>query len=316
MKLRNSNFGKVLAASGVQGFFGEGYWFHRPWRMLGMDLSTVTFVAKTATLRAHKGNMPLTERYTPRSLFPDCIRVKMYRGMVVNAVGLSNPGLGTLLETGKWQPRTKPFLISVMSLASSPSGRMSDFRWMVDEFRAVRDRFSAPFGVQINLSCPNTGHSSSHELIRESADILTVMGTLGVPIMPKYSIASAPVEAILQLNDHPDCDAVCVSNTIPFGWEGLDWKHVWGSNTSPLSKLSGGLSGKPLCTLVCEWISHLRYAGFTKPINGGGGILCAEDVDRYHTAGASSIFLGSVVLLRPWRVRQIVNRANELDWKE
>jgi len=315
MKLGGIDFGNVLGASGVQGFFGEGYWFHKVWNPFGLNFAGMTFVAKTATLMPRKGNMPLTRNYAPRHPLPGCIKAKPLRGVMLNSVGLSNPGLGTLLGTGEWQKRTTPFLLSIMSLADTPKRRLEELRLMVEMIGFAKDGFSAPFGLQINLSCPNTGHDP-RELIGESAKVLEVAASLGVPVMPKYSIASAPIQAVRELGDHSSCDAICVSNTLPFGWQGVDWQSVWGSKTSPLAKLGGGgLSGKTLCPLVCDWIARLREAGFAKPINGGGGILCSEDVKRYHGAGASSIFLGTVAVLRPWRVREIISQANNLDWR-
>ena len=314
MHLRGIDFGNVLGASGVQGFFGEGYAFHKPWRRFGLDFAGMTFVSKTATLVSRAGNMELTRKYTPRSLVPRCVKVKPLRGVALNAVGLSNPGLGALLGVGTWQKQTRPFLISIMSLAASPEKRLAELRLMIEMIGLAKDDFSAPFGLQINLSCPNTGHDPG-ELIGESARVLESAAALGVPLMPKYSIASAPIEAIRALNDHAACDAICVSNTLPFGWQGIDWQRVWGSTTSPLAKLGGGgLSGAVLRPLVCAWIAGVREAGFTKPINGGGGIMCCADVDHYHDAGASSVFLGSVALMRPWRVKKIITHANTLDW--
>lgn len=315
MKLRGIDFGNVLGGSGVQGFFGEGYWFHRPWHSLGLDFEKMTFVAKTATLLPRAGNMPLTRDYTPRDPLPGCVQAKPVRGVMLNSVGLSNPGIGALFGTGKWQEREQPLWLSIMSLANTPQKRFDELRLMVEMISFVKDDFSAPFGLQINLSCPNTRHDP-RELMRESTQVLEIAASLGVPVMPKYSIASAPIEAVMELEAHPGCDAICVSNTLPFGWQGVDWQKAWGSKTSPLAKLGGGgLSGKVLCPLVCAWIGRLREAGFTKPINGGGGILCREDVDRYHEAGASSIFLGSVAVLRPWRVSGIIDHANQLQWR-
>lgn len=315
MKLREIDFGNVLGASGVQGFFGEGYWFHRLYSPFGLNFEDMTFISKTATLLFRKGNMPLTKRYTPCNPFPKCIKVKLLRGIMLNSVGLSNPGIGTLLGIDRWQKRTNPFLISVMSLANTPKKRLEELRIIIEMIGFCKDSFSAPFGLQINLSCPNTEHDPS-ELIEESVEVLEVANTLGIPIMPKYSIASAPIQAVMQLNDYIGCDAICVSNALPFGWQGVDWKSVWGSKTSPLAKLGGGaLSGKILRPLVCEWIMRLRDAGFTKPINGGGGIMCLQDVRHYYNAGASSIFLGSVAILRPWRTKAIINHANSLNWR-
>ncbi|MFH1585087.1 MAG: hypothetical protein ABIB12_03115 [Patescibacteria group bacterium] len=317
--LRGNNYGGILGASGVQGFFGEGYWYHRYLKPWGLNFEDMTFVAKTATYAAREGNMPLTPEYTPQERFPECIGLNPISGLVLNAVGLSNPGLEALLEeptSRKWQQRTKPFMISVASLGSTPQARVDEMRKIAALIAEHRDSFRAPFGVQINLSCPNT-EEDPRELVRESWDILTIMSEAGVPLMPKYSIDSAPIEAMLELQQHPACDAICVSNTLPFGWDGIDWKHVLGSDKSPLAHLGGGgLSGKVLLPLVCKWIARLRKAGFTKPINGGGGILSAKDAERYRDAGASSVFLGSVAFLRPWRSKGIIAHANTLTWEE
>ncbi|MCL4406157.1 MAG: hypothetical protein M1586_01395 [Patescibacteria group bacterium] len=314
MELRGIDFGNVLGASGVQGFFGEGYWFHRIWSRFGLDFAGMTFVAKTATLFPREGNMPLTRLYTPYYPFPRCVKIKPLRGVMLNSIGLSNPGIGALLGVDKWQKRTKPFLLSVMSLADTPAKRLDELRLLVETIGLVKDSFHAPFGLQINLSCPNTEHDP-RELIKESVEVLKIVAALGVPIMPKYSIASASMQAVLELGDHSGCDAICVSNTLPFGWQSLDWQSAWGSRMSPLAKFGGGgLSGKVLRPLVCEWIARLRDAGFTKPINGGGGIFLPEDAEHYHDAGASSIFIGSVAVLRPWRVASIIRRANDLVW--
>ena len=47
MRLRNIDFGPVFGASGVQGFFGEGYLHHKFLRFLGLNFDGCTFVAKT-----------------------------------------------------------------------------------------------------------------------------------------------------------------------------------------------------------------------------------------------------------------------------
>lgn len=314
MILRGIEFGNVLCASGVQGFFGEGYWFHQLWHPFGLDLDRATFVSKTATLFPNKGNMPLTYNFGPKEFFPASVKVKLRRGLVINAIGLSNPSLNTLLKIGLWQKRRQPFMISAAPIASTPRSRLEEIKQIIDIIGFHKDSFSCFFGLQINLSCPNINHDPK-KLIDETFKILDAAGILKIPLIPKYSIASAPINAILELNNCPNCDAICVSNSIPFGWPGIDWNKIYGNRVSPLVNFGGGgLSGKELRPLVCRWIRDLREAGFTKPINGGGGILQIADVDHYHSAGASSIFLGSVAILRPWRVRGIIKYANKLKW--
>jgi dihydroorotate dehydrogenase len=316
MKLRGIDFGSIFGASGVEGFFGEGYWFHPVFRPLGLDFSGMTFVSKTSTYSPRVGNVSLTKHYTLRNPFPSCIRAKPFRGSMLNAVGLSNPGLLALLETQKWQKKTTPFWISLMSVADTPARRLEEWRRMVALIGEYKSQFSVSFGLQANLSCPNSDEDPA-ELIGESAEVLEILSELGVPVMPKYSIATAPIEAILELDKHPHCDGICVSNTIPFGSPDVDWQEAWGSKVSPIANFGGGgLSGETLRPLVCRWIMQLRDAGFTKPINGGGGIMHAKHVEEYQRAGASSVFIGTVASLRPWRVRSIIERANNLEWRQ
>jgi dihydroorotate dehydrogenase len=104
---------------------------------------------------------------------------------------------------------------------------------------------------------------------------------------------------------------------VRFGSSRLNWNHIWGSDVSPLIEFGvpGGLSGEPLRELNCNWIRDLRKAGFTKPINGGGGIFHPRHVLEYRDAGASSIFLGSIASLRPWNVQPCIKQANSITWR-
>lgn len=314
MKLRGIDFGPVLDASGVQGFFGEGYWYHRFSKSLGLNFYGCTFVAKTTTLHARQGNMPMKkDGITPRELMPRCVKVYFRKGIMLNAVGLSGPGAKVLFQTGRWQTRTEPFFISFMSVEKSLEKRAAELEGFVGLFAKYLPGFSAPVGLQINFSCPNVGLDIDH-LVDEARTGLKMASALGIPLMPKFNVL-APAEAIKEIADSPNCDAICVSNTIP--WEKLpetiNWKNLFGSDISPLVKLGGGgLSGRPLLPLVIDWVSRARKAGIKKPIHAGGGILAPNDLVLLYDAGASSVFIGSVATLRPWRVRPIIRKAHQL----
>src|SRR5579863_1490269 len=105
--------GKVQGAAGVQNFFREGWWFHLYLHLVGLTFWGVTFVAKTTTLKPRlnpsrgEGNMPMRlDGVTPLEKFPKCIHLTLRMwldGIVLNAVGLSGPGIEALLATDKWQ---------------------------------------------------------------------------------------------------------------------------------------------------------------------------------------------------------------------
>jgi len=317
MILRGIDFGKVWGASGVQGFFGEGYRFHSKLGPLRPKFEGMTFVAKTTTLFSRPGNMPLEDDHTPEELFPSCIKVKPFKGVVLNAVGLSGPGARVLLASGHWLRRTKPFFISFMSVAGTPEERASELKQFADIFSAFLSNFPTfrkIVGLQINHSCPNVGlHHDGAELTGEVCKALDIAARLEIPLVPKLNVL-APIKSALEISRYPSCDAICVSNTVPWGAlpELIDWEGIFGSKESPLAHLGGGgLSGKPLLPIVIDWLNIARRAGLKKPINGGGGILSRRDAGKVFAAGADSISLGSVAILRPWRVRGIIRSCSK-----
>ena len=368
MKLiKEIDFGPIWDASGVRGFFGEGYWFHKPFIKLGfLSFDGLTFVAKTTTLYFRKGNMPLRfmrglrlnadgkladgqsivistpQDVMPQQWLPDCVYCDAKSEIAVNAVGLSGPGAGPLLDAGFWQERTKSFWLSFMSVAPTATERFAELMAFVDtldtflhglrfEMRTVKTpqspgmgsisqvkKFQAPFGLQINFSCPNVGLNPA-ELVDEIHQALTYASQLRIPLAPKINLLTPP-EVAKEICEHDNCDALCVSNTIP-------WKNAWptlqaemeraGLKKSPLEKYGGGgISGACLRTHLCFWLRDARKAGITKHINAGGGITRAEHVDEFKDL-ADSISIGSVGMFackrfQPGRVQEIIKRAHQI----
>lgn len=329
MKLRGIDFGPCTDAAGLRGFFGEGYWFHNlPLLRRWYDFVGSTFVAKTATLLQTAGNMPLEGNelyFQPRKQFPSCIWVSWRHGIALNAVGLSNPGIDRLLQKGLLNPKYPPYMISFMAVKKTPDERAAECRAFVTLLGEAMKRLGLKpqTGLQINISCPNAGLDPTH-MVHEAMRLLSIAAALDIPLMIKVS-ALVPVSAIKEISKHEACDAICCSNTIPFGAQpegfvhGVPWKRYFTDNVSPLAKRgfgAGGLSGAPLLRIVAEWIYRLRDAGIDIPINAGGGILHPDDVDTLVRAGLQrgrdSVFVGSIAMLRPWRINKVIRRAHEL----
>ncbi len=314
MKLRGIEFGPVIGASGVNGWFGEGYPYHALLHLVpGFTMKGVTLTAKTTTLSARAGNMPLRkDQITPRELVPASIVVKPGAGVVLNAVGLSGPGLRFLLDLGRWQKLEQPFLLSFMSTGATSAERLDELRTAVGMLKDELPKFRAQVGLQINFSCPNTGHAQE-ELVKDIHDSLAIASVLGIPLVPKISVLIPPDKAGEIIRD-PNCDALAVSNTIPWSDLPEEVRRVFfRQERSPLERFGGGgISGKYLLPLVAQWMQQFKKFSGGKPVIAGGGILRPRDVDTLVEAGASAVSPGSVVMLRPWNMKRIIRRAQVL----
>ena len=312
MHLRGIDFGYVMNASGARNFFGDGYWFHPKLLPFGLDYTGSTFVAKTTTLYYRGGNMslhPITLQ--PLERFPASIKVRFANGSVLNAVGLSGFGVLDLLERGVWQLRRDPFFISFAAVRETAAERLYEWRRFVSLLEQHLRGFHALVGLEMNFTCPNTGVEKP--FVKEILAALDIAATLGIPLVVKLNVLMPP-EIAMEIERHCACDAICQSNTIPWGQlpDQINWKKIFGRVDSPLKEYGGGgLSGPYLFPLVRSWIQEARRAGIKKPIIACGGIMSVECADMMFAAGASAIQLGSVSIVRPWRVKSIIRRANQ-----
>ena len=319
MKLRDIEFYSVLGASGVQGFFDEGYKNHRFFKALfgsRFSFEGMTFVAKTTTLNERKGNMPLgPDRITPIEIKPRCVFVNFRswrKGAALNSVGLAGPGAQFLLDTGRWQARTDSFFISFMSVEPTRAGRMEELKTFVALLKHYLPGFRGKVGLQINFSCPNVG-LHPEELIAEIAEALDIASVLGIPLVPKINMLVSPRLAA-EITSHRFCDALCVSNTLPWGAlpNEINWKDIFGTDESPLKDLGGGgLSGAPLFPLLIRWLEGAR-GDVSKPIIAGGGIMSKRDVKVLSYIKPAAISLGTIAMLRPWRLQETILEGNSL----
>lgn len=324
--IRGIDFGSVCGASGVQGFFGDPNfpeYRHHLWykKIPGFTFDGMGFTAKTTTAEPRLGNMPLQDGIRPKDFRPKCIWVNPWKGITLNAVGLSGPGIVRLLEENLWQQRLDPFRISFMPVGTSIDEKSAETALFVDTLLKYLPSFrTREIVIQLNVSCPNVGckEADARAKVFEAHCLMTLLAKLNLPIEIKLVATIDPSVAAL-IAHHPCCDSVCISNTIPWGAlpDKINWRKLFGlrglgpvkPEESPLAKFGGGgLSGWPLRDLVLRWVKSFRRM-YKKHINAGGGIMHPRDIPLFKSAGADSVFLGSVAMLRPSRMRKIIGTA-------
>lgn len=332
MRLRGIDFGPCLDAPGIRGFDGEGYWYHRHLRRYLRKYfnfegstrveKTVTIPSRMGPLYKESGNMPLGDEwpYEPVEKFPRSIWMNLWTGATLNAISLANPGLQKLCRDGFVRHSTEPYMLSFMAVGRTPTERLAECKAAVRLLGFyIHPAMRRHIGLQINMTCPNTGHDTA-ESVREASAMLDIFATLDIPLVVKINLLTSVGDA-KAIAAHPSCDALCFTNAIPFGemrWA-FDWSELF-PNGSPLGRRDsrfggGGFSCKELLPHVAFYARLLRQAGVEKPFNAGGGIRCADDVDFLVDFGGlvrghDSIFFASAAMVRPWNVAPIIARAH------
>jgi dihydroorotate dehydrogenase len=180
-------------------------------------------------------------------------------------------------------------------------------------------RFTA---LQINFSCPNTGHEQK----QDAEDIIQILRIFHEEIpqlllIPKFDLLVEP-ETISKLK--PYCDAFCVANTLAFGKKQSPqwWSELFKDGISPLPQrlgkdFPGGLSGAPLFPILVEWLTQMQSYDPEVIIIAGGGIMKKKDIKKLSEFSiVHGVALGSVAILRPWRLRGLIKYGNKLFQKK
>lgn len=249
----------VVAASGTFGFgkeFDEIY-----------DIGVLGGVStKGLTLEPRLGNP------TPR--------IAEGRGVILNAVGLQNPGVDVFLAEDLDFLKSKN-----LAVIANVAGRT------LDDYAGICEKLDGKVDmIELNISCPNVKCGGMAFGIRpESVKEVTraAKGSLKkTPLMVKLSpnVESIAVNAIAA--QEGGADAVSLINTLTGMVIDIERRRPLIANNT------GGVSGagiKPIAVrMVCEVCKAVAI-----PVMGMGGITCAEDALEFIIAGAAAVQVGT-----------------------
>lgn len=281
IRLTNGHEFQYMAASGALGFDGKGWFWEQPSRWLGkIDPSLFTIVTKTLTRWPIKGNLSMWHPWT-------C--VKLLKGGVVNAVGLTNPGFDYWFEhiAPKIDFTKSKIVVSIMS------DSIEDLVYMVGKLNEL-----AIVGIEINWSCPNVkGHNpkNSHLVI---AGTLSVAEASKHPVLIKVGVTH-DVETIIYAVREV-AEAVNI-NSIP-------WPVVYPGVTSPLAQFGsgGGVSGQVAQELNWELVDRIVKINLVPVI--GPSIWTQLDLHFLRNRRVDAFAFGSLFLRHPHRPTEIVRK--------
>ncbi len=207
-------------------------------------------------------------------------------GVMMNAVGYSNPGL----DEAK-REFSDLAGIGVPVIASIIGKDAQEFAHMAKNF--LPGGFSA---VEVPLSCPHTpgyGMMGGQGTPRATRDITRAMKrNTELPVIVKISADVKEIGQVARAAAKAGADAINVTNTIGPGMM-IDVR----SGKPILGFRFGGLSGPAIKPIAVRCVYDVSEA-VRIPVIGTGGVTTGEDAVEMLMAGASAVGMGSAVHYR------------------
>lgn len=268
----------VIAASGTFGFgkeFNEIY-----------DISVLGGIStKGLTLEPRLGNP------TPR--------IAEGYGVILNAVGLQNPGVEEFVRDDL------PFLRSKDTVViANVAGRT------IDDYAGICARLDGLVDmVELNISCPNVKCGGMAFGIRpESVKEVTRAAKSALkktPLIVKLSpnVESIAANALAAQEGGADC--LSLINTLTGMVIDIERRRPLIANNT------GGVSGAGIRPIAVRMVYEVCQA-VSVPVIGMGGITCAEDALEFIIAGASAVQVGTANFTDTLAMPRIIAGLN--DW--
>ncbi len=206
-------------------------------------------------------------------------RIAESRGVILNAVGLQNPGVESFIANDLAWLRSKTRVIA--NVAGSTA---EDYGKMCARLNGIVDF------IELNISCPNVKCGGMAFGIRpENVAEVTAIAKAGCPDTPLIVKLSPNAESIAdnaRAAERSGADAISLVNT--FTGLAIDIER----RRPILANNSGGVSGAGIKPIAVRMVYEAARA-VKIPVIGMGGITCAEDAVEFLMAGATAVQVGT-----------------------
>jgi dihydroorotate dehydrogenase (NAD+) catalytic subunit len=229
-------------------------------------------------------------------------RVAEFRGGMINAVGLANPGVAAVrADHLPWLARTLP---EVRKLANIVGFGVEEFAGVIEQLEVSLSAESpgALDGYELNVSCPNV-KAGGMEFGADPASLTEVVRRARAatrrPLFVKLSPALPDIARTAQIAVEAGADGLTLVNTIPGLVIDVERRRP------ALGFGTGGVSGTAL--LPVGVLATWKVCRVVKvPLVGIGGVSSADDALQYLIAGATLVGVGTAMLRDPRTPERIV----------
>ena len=240
-------------------------------------------------------NVPWSGNPTPRI-------VETHGGML-NAIGLQNPGIDTLIA------RDLPYLHEHGAhIIVNVCGRSKEDYVEVVERLADEDVDM----LEINISCPNVKAGGiAFGQKPEMAEEITkaVKAVAKQPIVMKLSPNVTDITEMAKAVEAGGADGVSLINTL------TGMKIDVARKAFALANQTGGMSGPCVKPVAVRMVYQVANA-VSIPVLGMGGVQNTEDALEFLMAGATMVAVGTANFFNPYATSQIIDGLEEYVKKE
>ena len=246
--------------------------------IMGSNASSMNWILKSGAGGVVSKSFSLNPH--PGYVNPTTVAVE---GGIINAIGLSNPGVENFKEELKKIERENNVVI-----ASIYGATPDEFSTLVSEVQEYVDM------IELNISCPHVmdGYGASigqscdlsHTIVSASADVSDV------PIIAKLTPNVTDITEIAKTCEDAGADCLSLINTLGPGMKiNIDVARP------VLSNKFGGMSGKAIKPIAVRNVYSV-YEAVDIPLIGVGGIYTFEDVVEFIFAGARAVQIGTAIM--------------------
>ena len=280
VKICGVNFkNPVIAASGTFGFgreYNELY-----------DISLVGGVStKGLTMEPRLGN-PVP-------------RIAEGKSVILNAVGLQNPGVEQFIKDDLDWLKSKTIVVA------NVAGRtLEDYENICARLDGLADM------IELNISCPNVRAGGMALGIKpenvEEVTRLCKAQLKKTPLIVKLSPNVESIAANARAAERGGADCISLINTLTGMVIDIERRRpVIANNT-------GGVSGAGIMPIALRMVYEAAHA-VEIPVMGMGGITCGKDAIAFMMAGASAVQVGTANFTDSYAIPRIVKEMDE--WLE
>ncbi len=224
-------------------------------------------------------------------------RIAESRGVILNAVGLQNPGVEHFIEYDlEWLKSTGTKII-----ANVAGQTLEDYQNICARLDGLVDM------VELNISCPNVRHGGMAFGIKpETVEEVTKYAKSGLKKTPLIVKLSPNVESIAtnaRAAEAGGADSVSLINTLTGMAIDIEKRRPIIANNT------GGVSGAGVKPIAVRMVYEVANA-VKIPVIGMGGITCAEDAIEFLMAGATAVQVGTANFTDPYAMPKIIDGLN------